>query len=138
MKWTDHRKRGWLPRACHNQVTGTQKMQKIALIAAMCSSGEVWFTVNCGVTNSETFCFFLSKLVSHLDGVDSGWRENSVLLLDNANYHRGAATQSLMASLHLPVLFLGPYHFNLSPVEQLFNYVKARDLNPLRSKLRGW
>lgn len=113
-------------------------MDKIALIAAMCSSGEVWYTVNCGLTNSETFCFFLAKLVEHLDGVDPGWRESSVLLLDNANYHRGIATQATMTSLRLPVLFLGPYHFNLSPVELLFNHVKARDLNPLRSKLRAW
>lgn len=138
VRWTDHRKRGWLPRACSNQVTGRQKLQQIAFIAAMCSSGEVWFTVNCGMTNSETFCLFLAKLVEHLDGVDRDWRENSVVLLDNANYHRGIATQTLMASLRLPVLFLGPYHFNLSPVELLFNCVKARDLNPLRSKVVAW
>ena len=33
------------------------------------------------------------------------------------------------------VLFLGPYHFRMVPVEMLFNYIKSHDLNPLRTRL---
>jgi transposase len=58
-------------------------------------------------------------------------------MLDNANYHRGVAIQKVMDQLRTPVLYLGPYHFRMAPVEMLFNYVKSRDLNPLRSKTRS-
>ena len=138
IKWTDHRKRGWVPKARRNQVTSNANTNGVNLIAAMCSSGEVCYTVNCGITNSETFCLFLVKLVEHLDGEDLRWREHSVIMLDNANYHRSVPTLRVMDDLRLPVLFLGPYHFRLAPVEMLFNYVKNRDLNLLHSKLRAW
>lgn len=116
----------------------TAGLKSINIVAAMCSTGEVFYSVNCGMTNSETFCFFLVKLVEHLDAFDESWRSHSVLMLDNAGYHRSSFTQGVMKSLHLPALYLGPYHFRLAPVEMLFNYVKSRDLNPLLSKTGGW
>jgi transposase len=94
--------------------------------------------VNCGITNSETFCLFLVKLVEHLDGQDIRWRERSVIMLDNANYHRSVPTWRVMDELRLPVLYLRPYHFRLAPIEMLFNYVKNHDLNPLHSTLVTW
>ena len=104
----------------------------------MCSTGEVWYTVNCGKTNSETFSLYLVKLCAHLDSLDVHWRKTTVIMLDNAAYHRGVATQKVMDQLKIPVLYLGPYHFRMAPVEMLFNYVKSRDLNPLRSQIRAW
>ena len=53
-------------------------------------------------------------------------------------YNRGVATQNVIDQLILPVLYLGPYHFRMAPVEMLFNFVKCRDLNPLRSQVRAW
>jgi hypothetical protein len=37
-------------------------------------------------------------------------------------------------SMHVPVMFLGPYSFNMAAVEKLFSFVKARDLNPLATR----
>jgi hypothetical protein len=138
IKLTDHRKRGWVPKLRHNQVTSWSNLKSVNLIAAITSTGEVWYTVNRGITNSETFCFFLVKLVEYLDAVEGNWREHSVIMLDNVNYHRGVDTQRVMRQLHVPVLFLGPYHFRLAPVEMLFSYIKGRDLNPLGSKVVSW
>ena len=104
----------------------------------MCSTGEVWYTANRGITNSDTFCLFVVKLVEHLDSLEREWRKRTVLMLDNANYHRSDNTQRVMKQLHVPVLYLGPYHFRMAPVEMLFNYIKGRDLNPLSSKVRSW
>ena len=118
-------------------MTTNSRLPNINIIAAMCSSGEVWYTVNCGKTNSDTFSLFLVKLCEHLDSTDVYWRKKTVLMLDNANYHRGVAIQKVMDQLRTPVLYLGPYHFRMAPVEMLFNYVKSRDLNPLRSKTRS-
>jgi hypothetical protein len=35
----------------------------------------------------------------------------------------------------VPTLYLGPYHFKLAPVEMFFNFIKNRDLNPLKTKV---
>ena len=58
-----------------------------------------------------------------------------MIMLDNASYHRGVPTMHQIESLRLPVLFLGPYHFRMAPVEMLFNYIKSHDLNPLKTRL---
>ena len=108
------------------------------IVASLCSTGEVWYTVNCGKNNSQTFGLFLVKLCEHLDSLDINWRKSNVFVLDNAAYHRSEATRRLMDQLRIPVLYLGPYHFRMAPVEMLFNYVKNRDLNPLRSKTGAW
>lgn len=98
----------------------------------------MWYTINCGRTNSETFSLFLTKVCEHLDTVSLRWRKTTVVMLDNAPYHRGVVTQKIMDGLRVPVLYTGPYHFRMAPVELLFNYIKSRDLNPLRSRGRGW
>ena len=113
LKWTDHRKRGWVPKLRRNQVTSAASLDSVNLIAAMCSTGEVCYTANCGITNSETFSLFLVKLVEHLDGLEFRWRERSVLILDNASYHPCPPTLRVLEQLRVPVLFLGPYHFRL-------------------------
>jgi hypothetical protein len=128
LHFTDHRRRGWLPAGKHNQVTTSKKVTGINLIAALCSTGEVMYTVNLGLTNSVTFGFFLSKLSLHMDGVDPKWREHSVIMLDNAPYHRSAAVRKTMSELKLPMLYLGPYDFHLAPIEMAFCFIKGHDL----------
>jgi transposase len=55
-------------------------------------------------------------------------------MIDNAPYHRSKATREFLENLSIPVLFLGPYQFNMAPVEKLFAYLKNRDMNPLMQK----
>ena len=93
------------------------------------------YSTNLGKTNSHTFRYFLLKLCSHLDGEDVHWRERTVIMLDNASSHKGVPVSQLMAELRLPVLFMGPYHFRMAPVEMLFNLIKGHDLNTLRSTI---
>jgi hypothetical protein len=100
----------------------------VNLIAALCSTGELLYTVNCGITNSHTFSFFLFKLILYLDGLDSKWREHSVIMLDNAPYHRSNVVKKVISDLKLPVLFLGPYDFHLAPIEMAFCFIKGHDI----------
>jgi len=120
-----------------NLVTTNRRLDGTNIIAGLCSTGELLYTVNIGITNGHTFGFFLTKLFAHLDGEDPRWRENTVLMLDNANYHRNLEVMEIMRKLRLPVLFLGPYHFRLAPVEMVFNFIKGHDLNPLRTTGRS-
>ena len=49
-------------------------------------------------------------------------------MMDNAVFHRAKLTLPLYDQLKVPVLFLGPYHFRMAPVEMAFNYIKSHEL----------
>ena len=133
LKFTDHRKRGWVKAGDNNQSTSNTRLASVNIIAALSNKGQLFFTTNRGKTNSVTFNFFLSKLCSHLDGGNQYWRRTTIILLDNATYHRSNETMDHIRSLRLPILYLGPYHYRMAPVEMLFNVIKSHDLNPLCS-----
>lgn len=135
IKFTDHRNRGWIPKLVQNQVTSNVRLEGINFICGLASTGEVFYTVNFGKTNSDSFGWFIIKMVEFLDGQDIDWRSNTVIMVDNAQYHRSEATKKLIVNMKVPLMFLGPYQFRVAPVEMIFNYVKQQQLNPLHSKL---
>jgi transposase len=57
-----------------------------------------------------------------------------VLLLDNASFHKSSQARENYKAMKLPVMFLGPYSFDMAAVEKLFSFVKNRDLNPLATR----
>jgi len=65
-------------------VTNNIRLEGINFICALSSIGEVCYTVNLGKTNSESFGWFLIKMVEFLDAKDNLWRKNSVIMVDNA------------------------------------------------------
>jgi len=111
-----------------NKVLSVVKLRAINIIAALTSAGEFLFTVNCGNTNGYSFSLFIMKLVRHLDKRDADWRLRTVLIMDNAVFHRGQIIMPLYQALKVPVLFLGPYHFRMAQVEMAFNHVKSHGL----------
>ena len=107
-----------------------ERLAKTNLIAAVTSDGEFYFTINCGKNNSRTVLLFLIKLVRHLTSQDLNWRENTVIMLDNAQYHRSNMMLAWCRDLRVPLMFLGSYQYNMAPIELMFSYIKSRDLNP--------
>lgn len=73
---------------------------------------------------------FMTRLATYLNATDKSWRDKTILMIDNAPYHRNKETLKMCRDLKLPVLFLGPYQYNMAPVETVFRFIKARDLNP--------
>ena len=53
-------------------------------------------------------------------------------MTDNAGYHRSNYMRSKFQELKIPLLYLGPYHFKMAPIELFFAFMKSHDLNPLR------
>lgn len=78
--------------------------------------------------------YFLCKLALTLDSIDEQWRFNTILVIDNAPYHRCGDIISKYKALKLPIMFLGPYHFKMAPAELIYSMIKNRDLNPLNTK----
>jgi len=58
------------------------------MIGAVSSKGEFYYTINNGSTNSDTFFLFLLKVMVELESKDINWRETTILMFDNAAYHR--------------------------------------------------
>ncbi len=135
VKFTDHRSRGWIQRSKRNLVTNNIRLEGINIICALASTGDVSYTVNSGKTNSDTFAWFIVKMVEHLDSADRHWRSNTVFMVDNAQYHRSESMKQIISKLNIPWMFMGPYQFRVAPVEMVFNYVKQHPLNPLHSRI---
>lgn len=124
IRYTDHRNRGWVPKANRNQVTSNVRLEGINIICALTSTGEVWYTVNSGKTKTDSFAWFMVKIVEHLDSHDQDWRKRTIIMVDNAQYHRSEPIKKLITNLNIPWLYMGPYQFRVAPVEMVFNYVK--------------
>jgi len=90
-------------------VTTMQRLRSLSLIAAVSSEGKFMFTVNSGKNNSNTFMLFLIKLSNYLDSVNPKWRQNTVIMVDNAPYHRSKLMMEKYELLKVPLMFLGPY-----------------------------
>jgi transposase len=131
---TDHRKRGWALAKNRILVSKALRLPQISMIAAISSEGRVFFTINQGKTTSLTFLLFLSKLCRQLDTKDRQWRKSTLFLLDNASFHKSERAMEGYNAMGLPIMFLGPYSFNMAAVEKLFSFVKNRDLNPLATR----
>jgi transposase len=55
-------------------------------------------------------------------------------LLDNASFHKSASSRESFKLMQIPIMFLGPYSFDMAAVEKLFSFIKNRDLNPLATR----
>jgi transposase len=62
------------------------------------------------------------------------WRKKALLLLDNASFHKSVTCREYYKLMKLPIMFLGPYSFDMAAVEKLFSFIKNRDLNPLATR----
>jgi transposase len=129
LQTTDHRRKGWIAKGKKCLRSKAQRLKGMSVIGAATSTGEFYFTVNQGKNNSETFNLFLLKLVKLLDQQNTFWRSDSILMIDNAPYHKSRLSLYTYDQLRLPVMFLGPYQFNMAPVENVFSFIKNRNLN---------
>lgn len=77
---------------------------------------------------------YFQNLCRKLTQEDVNWRENVVVLLDNAAYHTCPATLAVLRKLQLQVLFTGPNSYLAAPIELLFGAFKQVDINPRQVK----
>ncbi len=132
---TDSRRRGWIGIRRKNIQSSSLRLKAVNVIAAVASTGEVYYTINQGKTNSWTLGLFLQKLAGALDSTNPNWRGQTTLLFDTAPYHRSTEAADILRGLNLHAAYLGPYQFKMAPAELLFSFIKNRDINPL--SIRG-
>ena len=100
------------------------------MIVAADSTGAVWLSLVQSNSNNQVFQLFLRYLSLKLDRDRPGWRENTVITLDGASYHKAAATRELMGKLRLPISMIGPYGYQAQTAELFFAAFKSDDFNP--------
>ena len=72
----------------------------------------------------------LMELVEVLEKEDPSWRSNSVVLMDNARYHKTPQVMQLLKNLRIPTIFAAPYSPSCCFIELIFGALKRGDHNP--------
>jgi hypothetical protein len=81
-------------------------------------------------TDGEVMRLYLSKLAMTLDGMRPNWRQDTVIQLDNAKYHKSEIVQKHIQMLEMPVIYGGPYGYSCMSTELFFAYFKRGQINP--------
>ena len=91
----DFRGRRWKGRGMLNTASDKVFSQKINIIAAIASDGDMWMSLTTCSTNSEIMMLFMTRLASELTKQSKDWRGNTVFLLDGVSQ---SDTTSVMSS----------------------------------------
>lgn len=134
---TDFRRKGWAAIGKDVYTANSQRLEKVSIIGGASSKGDFYYTINVGMNNSERFWYFLLKLCIHLNTKDQNWRLKTLIVLDNAAYHRSRQMMDNYRRLKIPIMFLGPYQFSLAPMELMFSYIKQFDINYLQTAVQN-
>ena len=127
---TSHTRKTWGPRDGSGNMKLNSVSPRLSMIAALDTEGCVWFTLSHSNTDSNMMTLFLLHLTKLLDTETPYWKDSTIILLDNASYHRSQETKVVLQKLGLKVIYSGPYSFSASPIELLFGSLKVGEINP--------
>ena len=131
---SDFRCRKWCPKDSRNSVAKLQLQPRISMICGVDTDGHLYLSLVQANNNSKVFGMFLRQLVRKLDAENAAWRADTVILMDNAPYHKDKATLKLLCELKVPICYTGTHSYDASPVELLFAAFKSKDINPRHLK----
>ena len=117
------RRTGWSPLGVTPvQVARFQREQRYQILPAYTQDGILLARVFQGTTNAALFEDFIEQLLHHC----GRWPEpNSLLVMDNASFHRSARIKQMCADAGVRLMFLPPYSPDLNPIEEFFAELKA-------------
>jgi len=128
-----YREYGYSPRG--EPVIGSvkgSKFERLNIVAAKCGNTIVEPLVYDVTTDSALFeCWFESRLLKSVP-------EGSVLIMDNAAFHRKSRLRVLAEKAGCEVLFLPPYSPDLNPIEKFWAWLKQMLRNTLHSYDNFW
>ena len=98
---TSHTRKTWAPRDGSGNVKLNAVSPRLSMIAALDTEGRVWFSLSHANTDSNTMMVFLHQLTKAFDNETPDWRDNTVVLWDNASYHRSQETKAIAKMMGL-------------------------------------
>ena len=60
----------------------------------------------------------------------SSWKNDTVIVVDNASYHRSLLVRKALKVLKIRIVLSGPYSYQSSACESLYSLLKRGDFNP--------
>ncbi len=104
------------------QVARFHRGQRYHVLPAYTSKGILHFRVYQGSTDGSLFEEFIEQLLTFC----RPWpQRHSVLIMDNASFHKGPKVQQLYDAAGVKLLYLPPYSPHLNPIEETFGRFKA-------------
>ena len=127
---SDFRRRKWMVHGTTNSAAKLPIAPRISMIAGLDSTGRVYLSLVQSNSNGRIIEIFLRQLVVQLDKDRKDWRQDTVLVFDNAPYHTSKSTMKVLRALNVPVLYTGPHSYSGVPIELWFAEFKRCDINP--------
>jgi len=117
------RRTGWSPLGIAPvQTEKFHRGQRHHILPAYTQDGIMLARVYQGSTDGEVFEDFLEELLQWC----GRWPQpKSVLVMDNASFHRTARVEELCADAGVILMYLPPYSPDLNPIEEFFAELKA-------------
>ena len=117
------RRTGWSPLGVAPiQVARFHRDQRWQILPAYGQDGILLSRVYQGSTDSIIFEDFIEQLLAHC----GRWPEpKSVLVMDNASFHRSERVAQLCREAGVKLVYLPPYSPDLNPIEEYFSVLKA-------------
>ena len=97
-----------------------KKFKRINIVAAKCGTDIISPMTYSGTTDSVLFETWFEK------GLLKAIPKHSVIIMDNATFHRKSVLRALADTHDCDVLFLPPYSPDLNPIENFWAWMKSK------------
>ena len=87
---SDFRRMRWRPHHITNSVAQLQISPRVSMVAGLDTCGRIYLSLLQSNSNSSVMQLFFKHLFRTLDMERPAWRKNTVILLDNAPYHKSS------------------------------------------------
>ena len=117
------RRTGWSPLGVAPlQVSNFHRDQRYQILLAYAQDSIVLSRVFRGSTDAAVFEDFIDQLLQHC----GRWPEpKSVLIMDNASFHRSDRIEEICTDAGVKLVYLPPHSPDLNPIEEFFSELKA-------------
>ena len=117
------RRTGWSPLGTTPvKAAQYQRESRFQILPAYTQDGILLSRVFQGSTDSTVFEDYIEQLLHHCGRYPE---RNSVLVMDNASFHRTKRIEQLCADAGIRLMYLPPYSPDLNPIEEFFAELKA-------------
>ena len=127
---TDFRRMKWCRIGRPNSVPKKNVTPRISMITALDSNGLLYVTLVQANSNSSMMQLYFSHLIKLMNAKNANWRNDYIILLDNASYHTSEVMMEFFNKYQVPIIFTGPHSYSAAPIELFFAHFKRADINP--------